>query len=107
MEQTSTDSNTGKTNATMQQLKQRSKWMRILYMLLFLIAYGIAEFILTGIVIVQVILNLLTGKVNERLREFSSDLSRYVYDTLRFLTYNTEDKPFPLSDWKQGDRNDH
>jgi hypothetical protein len=93
-------------NATLNQLKQGSKWVRILYMVLFVIAYGIAEFILTGIVIVQVILNLLTGKINERLREFSNDLSRYVYDTLRFLTFNTEDKPFPLSDWKQGKQTD-
>ncbi|CAA6813492.1 MAG: Unknown protein [uncultured Thiotrichaceae bacterium] len=86
---------------TMQQLRQPSKWLRIFYMVLFAIAYSIAEIILTIIIIIQVILNLLTGTINERLRQFSSELSLYVYDTLRFLTYNTEDKPFPLSDWKK------
>ncbi|MEZ5536615.1 MAG: DUF4389 domain-containing protein [Thiolinea sp.] len=103
MEQTSSSTTTSNTNATMNQLRQRSKWMRILYMILFLIAYGITEFILTGIVIVQIILNLLTGDINPRLRGFSNDLSRYIYDILRFLTFNTEEKPFPLADWKQAD----
>lgn len=93
-------------DAAMQQLRQPSKWLRILYMVLFLVIYGIAEFILTGIVIIQVILNLLTGNTNERLLRFSGDLSRYVYDTLRFLTYNTEEKPFPFSDWPQGEKTD-
>lgn len=92
---------TSPSNETMQQLREPSKWLRILYMVLFLIAYAIAEIILTAIVIVQVIMNLLTGNINERLRHFSNELSLYVYDTLRFLTYNTEDKPFPLSDWKK------
>lgn len=94
-------------NETMQQLREPSKWVRILYMILFLIAYAITEIILTAIVIVQVIMNLLTGNINERLRHFSNELSLYVYDTLRFLTYNTEDKPFPLSDWKKVGKTDN
>lgn len=87
-------------------LRERSTWMRILYMLLFAVAYSIAELILTGAVILQVILRLFTGKVNERLREFSSDMSQYVYDILRFLTFNSEVMPFPLNSWKAGARAD-
>ena len=87
-------------------LRKSTTWMRILYMLLFVIAYGIAEFILTVVVILQIILRLFTGKINERLRQFSSDLSQYVYDMLRFLTFNSEAMPFPLSHWKSGEKAD-
>ena len=87
-------------------LRERATWMRMLYMLLFVIAYGIAEFILTGVVILQIILRLFTGKINERLRQFGSDMSQYVYDMLRFLTFNSEEMPFPLSNWKSGEKAD-
>ena len=88
-------------NKVIENLKKSSTWMRILYMILFVFAYIIVEFILTGVIIAQILFNLFTGQANERLRAFGQDLSKYVYDILTFMTYSSEDKPFPFSDWKK------
>ncbi|HPE61669.1 MAG TPA: DUF4389 domain-containing protein [Thiolinea sp.] len=86
--------------------KDRSTWIRILYMILFVVIYSVVEFALTALVLIQIALRLLTGEINENLRALSSDLSQYVYDMLRFLTFNSEKKPFPFAEWKRGQARD-
>ena len=82
-------------------IKDRSTWMRILFMVLFVVIYGIAETVLTGIVVVQIVFKLVTGDVNERLLTLSKQASTYIYNILLFLTFNSEERPFPFSDWPE------
>jgi len=84
---------------TKENLKNTGTWMRFIYMVLFIIFYGIAEGLLMFIVLFQFIVTLITSTPNERVRPFSRQLSRYIYNVLLFLTYNSEEKPFPFSDW--------
>jgi len=86
-------------NKTKQNLKNKNTWMRILYMLLFVVAYAVAEFLLTAVVVVQVFFKLITGSLNERLLVLGKQTSQYVYDILRFMTFNSEDMPFPFKNW--------
>jgi hypothetical protein len=39
---------------------------------------------------------LFTGEVNRELRGVGQSLASYIYENIRFLTFNTEDRPFPL-----------
>ena len=80
-------------------IKDKSVWPRLLYMLLFVIAYSVVETVLTAIVIIQILFRLFTGSTNERLLRFSAQASRYIYDVLQYLTFNSENKPFPFNDW--------
>lgn len=89
------------TNKQDAPLKNRSTWMRILYMLLFIFIYGIAEIVLVGVVLLQTLFKLFTGNTNDRLLGFGDEMSRYMYDMWRFLTFNCEDKPFPFNEWKK------
>lgn len=73
-------------------------WLRGLFMLLFAVLYTIAEFVVTAVVLLQFLIVLVTGERNERLTGLGERLSLYVYDVLRFLTYNSEQRPFPFSD---------
>lgn len=82
-----------------QSVKDSSTWVRILYMLLFGFAYSVAEFVLIATVIGQVLFKLLKGEVNENLRVFGKQTSRYIYDVMLFLSFNTEEKPFPFAAW--------
>lgn len=82
-------------------LTDKNKWQRILYMILFVIAYSIAEIVLTVVVIVQAVIVLFTDKKNPKLLEFGGQLSAYVYQLFRFLTYNSEELPFPFGDWPE------
>ena len=82
-----------------QQRNESSRWGRLLYMILFAILYKVAEFIMWVVVLFQVIVTLVTGSPNERALKFGMQLSAYVYGLWTYLTYNTEKRPFPFSDW--------
>lgn len=82
-----------------ESVKDSSTWVRILYMLLFGLAYSVAEFVLITTVVVQVLFKLFTGDVNENLRVFGKQTSRYIYDVMLFLSFNTEERPFPFAPW--------
>ncbi len=83
-------------------IKDKSVWQRLLYMLLFVVAYSVVETILTAIVIIQILFRLFRGETNGRLLSFSAQAARYIYDVLQYLTFNSEEKPFPFSDWPTG-----
>ncbi|MFL0798343.1 MAG: DUF4389 domain-containing protein [Cellvibrionaceae bacterium] len=78
-------------------------WLRLAFMVLFAILLQVAGVVMWVVVCLQFIFSLLTGRDNIQLRSFGGALTQYVYQSLRFLTYNTEEKPFPFSDWPEMD----
>ncbi len=82
-------------------LSRRSTWRRGLYMLLFAIFYGIAEVVLTLIVLFQFLLQLISGDVNVRLRQLGLEIAAYLYQITRYLTFNSEQLVYPFSEWPQ------
>lgn len=82
-----------------EHLQNPSSWKRLLYMILFWILYNIAEMVLAGVVILQFLISLFTGSRNNHLLTFGKQLSKYIYDVMIFLTYNSEQYPFPFSEW--------
>ncbi|MBO66950.1 MAG: glucose-1-phosphate thymidylyltransferase [Acidiferrobacteraceae bacterium] len=75
-------------------------WLRLVFALLYfgLIFYLVR--ILVGLVLVaQFILAAALGEPNDRLLRFTEDLHSFSYHALRFITWNTDDRPFPFSDW--------
>jgi hypothetical protein len=74
-------------------------WIRGFYMLLFAVIYSIAKIVLGAIVLFQFGFVLLTTQRNLPLLNFGASLSRFLYEMLLFLTFNTERKPFPFADW--------
>jgi hypothetical protein len=41
----------------------------------------------------------LTGQTNGNLKNFGASLARYIYSCLLFVTYNSDDKPYPFAQW--------
>ncbi len=78
-------------------------WLRLAFMVLFAILLQVAGLVMWVVVSLQFIFSLLTGRDNIQLRSFGGSLTQYVYQSLQFLTYNTEEKPFPFSDWPEMD----
>jgi len=81
-------------------------WKRGLFMLLFFILYGVAEAVLTMLVLVQFLLVLITGSANQQLLRLGSSLSVYSYQVFSYLTFNCEQQPFPMDDWPQDESGD-
>ena len=81
--------------------KNKSVWVRGLYMLLFIFLLNIAKFVTMAVVFLQFLVVLFTGQANENLLTFGKSLSVYQYQILRFITYNSENQPFPIGEWPQ------
>ncbi len=86
-------------NELKQNIAEHSTWIRVFYMIIFFIIYRIAEAVLLAVVIFQFLSRLFTAKVNEKLLVFGANLSKFAYEILMFLTYNSEIKPFPFGEW--------
>ena len=94
-------------NETRENLVDGSIWMRGFHMLLFSIAYNVVEAMLALIVVFQFFCALITGKVNEPLLKFSKNGSLYIQEVLEFLTFNSEIRPFPFTEWPSEEHTGH
>ncbi|WP_263078991.1 DUF4389 domain-containing protein [Endozoicomonas sp. Mp262] len=83
-------------------LKSESRWLRLLFMVLFYMAAYITGFLILVVVAVQVIHDFIKGRPNERLLEFTASLNRYFYQVIQYISFNSESKPYPFSDWPKG-----
>jgi Domain of unknown function (DUF4389) len=83
-----------------QHIKSRSTWLRLLFMIVMAVLYAVARIVITVVAIVQFLYVLFTGETNPRLKELGSSLATYDYQIVRYLTFNTEERPFPFdTDW--------
>ncbi len=80
-------------------LKSSKHWLRLVFMLIFAAILQLASIAMWMLVIAQFLFSLFTGEDNINLRKFGNSLSAYIFHTLKFLSYNSEEKPFPFSDW--------
>ena len=87
-------------------LGSRKTWLRGLYMVLFAVIYSVTEVVIGAVVILQFLFTLVTGQTNARLLQFGRSLSRYVYQIMLFFTFNSEDLPFPFTEWPSADATD-
>lgn len=85
-----------------QNIKERKTWLRGLYMILFLIFYSVAKVIVFAVIAFQFVHALFTGKTNERLIKLGQSLSTYIYQILTFLTFNSNQHPYPFGAWPKG-----
>lgn len=85
-----------------ESMKDSNTWKRIAFMVLFAFAYSVAEFVLIAVAIAQVLFKLVTGSVNDNLLMLGKQTARYIFDVMKYLTFNTEEKPFPFSEWPSG-----
>jgi hypothetical protein len=79
--------------------KNTQTWMRGLFMLLFAFFYHLAVMLLGAVAFIQFVWVLATGRRNPQLTDFGGGLSRFFYQLVQFLTFNSDTKPFPFSDW--------
>lgn len=93
----------GADNDVKEHLKSRNTWVRLVFMVLFAAILYVSNIVLFAVAILQFLSTLFTGGRNERLTDFGEKLGRFIYQVVRFLTFDTEDMPFPFADWP-GDR---
>lgn len=81
---------------------ERNTWLRLLYMVIFLFFVWVASFVFGVLILALWLWQLFTGQLNAYLQEFGQSLSTWGYQVLRFLSFNTEELPFPFDRWPRG-----
>ena len=80
-----------------ENLTNINTWLRVAFIILFGVVFYIAYgWLIWLLVLFQVVTKLLTGGVNPQLLEMSPKLSDYANDILRYVTFQSDQKPWPL-----------
>lgn len=82
-----------------QSIKSDAFWIKTLFIILFSIVYRILDIVVLLLVIVQWGFTLITGQANPALNEFSESLACYISQIVRYITNNSDTKPYPFTDW--------
>jgi len=82
---------------------KRSIWIRGLLMILMALAYQLAGTVLFFIALIQFVLALLSDAPNPRLAAFGRSVGRFQSQIASFVSFASEDLPFPFADWPTGD----
>ena len=96
----------GKGNAkpVEENLKSGETWLRGLFMLISSVLASIAIMVGSVIVVLGFFYVLFNGEVNQQVRQAGQSVARYIYQIARYLTFNSDEKPFPLGgDWPSQD----
>jgi fatty acid desaturase len=100
---TPVESNAEKGNDVKDNVKSRSTWLRLFFMLVVLLLYAVSRVVTGAVVVLQFFWVLFTGHTNKKLEHLGQSLATYTYQIIRYLTYNTEERPFPFDvDWPTG-----
>lgn len=92
------DNETG--NPLEKNLKSQATWLRALFMLISCVLVSIASLVGSVVVVLGFFWVLFTGEVNRQIQQVGQSLAGYIYEIIRYLTFNTDQKPFPLGgDW--------
>ena len=88
-----------KTKATLTNI---DTWKRGLFMVVFSIISGVAKLIVTLVAIFQFVTLLFTGQINKAVIPLGQNLSTYLYQITLFLTFKTDEMPFPFLSFPDG-----
>ncbi len=87
-------------NQTINGLIGKEKlWKRLLYIIAFLFINSLLKGVVMIAAILQFIHVLLKDNPNPNIAEFSQGLSNYSYSISRFVTFLSDEKPFPFGPW--------
>ncbi|MDO8989025.1 MAG: DUF4389 domain-containing protein [Sideroxyarcus sp.] len=78
---------------------KRNIWIRGLFMLFMGLALHVCLTVLGIVALIQFAMTLLTDAPNVRLTAFGRSMGNYVRQIVNFLSFATEEIPFPFADW--------
>ena len=86
-----------------ENVRELSGWVRVLFVIFFIVVlHLIIGPVIVLLALVQALFLIFTTKANENIAGFGSLLVTYVAQILNFVTFNSESRPFPFSDFPGG-----
>lgn len=74
-------------------------WTRGLFILIYGVIFYFVFSLIWLMVVFQFLTKLITTELNDQLLHFSDSLTRYVSQILLYITFKSEERPFPFSPW--------
>lgn len=78
-------------------VKDKDTWMRFVYLVVFGVAFYLTTLLVFAVSIFQFLAKLFSAKSFPGLSSFGVNLASYLAEVIRFLTFASDDKPFPFS----------
>tara|TARA_B100001109_G_scaffold41073_1_gene32452 strand:- start:164 stop:526 length:363 start_codon:yes stop_codon:yes gene_type:complete len=90
-----------------EELLKPSKWIRLLFMVLYsLIIEIIALPLILILIFLQFLFHLIAGSPNNQIKNITNWLIDFLTESFEYLTYKTEQKPFPFDQDDEEESND-
>jgi len=86
-----------------QNYENKNAWMRVLFVVLFWIVFYVTQLVIAAVVAAQCAFTIFSGKPNHNLLKFGDMLAKYIQDILRYVTFNTDERPFPFNEFPKSD----
>ena len=91
-------------NAIEENLKSGDTWLRGLFMLISCVLASVAFFAGWVTVVLGFFWVLFSGEVNPQIRGAGRSIAAYLYQIALYLTFNSDERPFPMGGaWPTGD----
>ena len=79
-----------------EEILKTSKWIRFIFMVVYAFVINFALTISIGLAFIQFLFVLFTSKVNESIASINYHIIDFFNDSIAFLLFQTEEKPFPF-----------
>lgn len=76
-------------------------WLRLVFMVLHLVLLEVAASVLVLLIVAQFLYRLFNAASQPAILKFSNSLGLFIHHSYRFLSYQTQSKPFPFNDWPE------
>ncbi len=83
-------------------VKNTDTWLRGLFILIFGVIFYFLYGLIWLLVIFQFVTKVITGGLNSNLEQFSTRMTCYAMQILNYITYQSEERPFPFSPFPEG-----
>ena len=82
--------------------KNTDTWLRGLFILIFGVIFYFLYGLIWLLIIFQFITKVITGGLNSNLEQFSTKMTAYAMQILNYITFQSEERPFPFSPFPEG-----
>ena len=90
-----------------EELLKPSKWIRLMFMVVYsLIIEIIALPLILILIFLQFLFHLIAGSPNNQIKNITNWLVDFLKESFEYLTYQTEQKPFPFDQDDEEENND-
>jgi len=83
--------------------KNMDTWLRGLFIVIFGVIFYVLYFVIWVLVVFQFLTKVVTGELNDNLGQLSESLTSFAFQILLYITFQSEERPFPFSPWPKNE----